>query len=162
MLSFLSLPYEIRKQIYDLSLLTCDFICPYKASFEEKFDLRFPRRASPADLAIGLLGTNSFVRNETLPIFYGGNTWHLSLNGTEGMRKPSLSVFKKHYRQFRKIHVSFDVRDLSREDVFRYARERDEYFGEEDREAGNVQNIQTMHELLWCELASRWQWKMVY
>ena len=214
MITFLSLPYEIRKQIYDLSLLTPDIIYPYEEPFdrnhespwetddeepferdyEEPFDknygepferdheeayerdyeepferkydplndLELPRRASPADLAVGLLGTNHFIGYETRPIFYGGNTWHLSINGTESNGRLSTSVFQKYARQFRKIHVSFDVRDLSQEAILERADLWDKYFGGEDIGAGDPQNVQTMHELLWRDPASLWQWKMIH
>ena len=149
MTSFLSLPYELRRQIYHLSLITPDLIYPYKAPYEKQYDpivdTELPRRASPADLAIGLLGTNRSIRSETRSILYGKNTWHLSIGSTENKARPPFSVFEKYFRRFRKIHVSFDVRDLSQDDIFErnffMADEWREFFAEDQPEAGDPQSV---------------------
>ena len=169
MISFLSLPYELRRQIYDLSLLTPDIIYPYKVPYEEKYDpnvdTELLRRASPADLAIGLLGTNRSIRYETRRILYGKNTWHLSIGSTESKVRPSFSVFEKCFRRFRKNHVSFDVRDLSQEDIFEHilsvTEEWHELSAENQPEAGDPVNVLTNHAILWGALASCWQRKML-
>ena len=168
MISFLSLPYELRRQIYDLSLLTPDIIYPYKAPYEKQYDpnvdTALPRRASPADLAIGLLGTNRSIRSETRSILFGKNTWHLSIGSTDSKARPSFSVFEKYSRRSRKIHVSTCAtcpRMTFFERIFFMADEWREFFAEDQPEAGDPHSVQINHAIQWGTLASYWQRKML-
>ncbi|KAL8992560.1 MAG: hypothetical protein Q9169_007002 [Polycauliona sp. 2 TL-2023] len=119
MTAFTDLPYEIREQIYKLSLVTGWYtICPYPTMFEELEGYVADRdRDWTIDerLAVGLLGTTKQARTEAAKIIFGMNSWHLSgrkqLPATQDIDWPE-AVWKAHRDDFRSVVVNFDSNDL--------------------------------------------------
>ncbi|KAI4284238.1 MAG: hypothetical protein L6R38_001569 [Xanthoria sp. 2 TBL-2021] len=79
MTAFTDLAFELREQIYNLSLLTSKTIYPYPTHYEEVQGAAAYRNwAVEEKIAAGLLGTNKQIRLEAAEVLFGKNVWHLS------------------------------------------------------------------------------------
>ena len=79
MATFLSVPREIRDQIYREGLTVSEVICPDVSKKESRPHLP-THKVQGHVLAIGLLSTSKYIREEALQIFIGGNQWRIQIS----------------------------------------------------------------------------------
>ncbi|KAI4261651.1 MAG: hypothetical protein L6R42_003150 [Xanthoria sp. 1 TBL-2021] len=79
MTAFTDLAFELRVNIYNLSLLISKTIYLYPTYYEEVQGAVAHRNwAANKKIAAGLLGTNMQIRTEAVEVLFGKNIWHLS------------------------------------------------------------------------------------
>ncbi|KAL8669087.1 MAG: hypothetical protein Q9168_006304 [Polycauliona sp. 1 TL-2023] len=116
MTAFTDLSFELREQIYKLSLLTSKTIFPYPTYYEEVHGaVPYCKWAADEKIAVGLLGANKQIRLEAATIIFGKNLWHLSgpkelpAGNNEDWPEP---LWKAHRDGFRRVEVAFHFGDL--------------------------------------------------
>ena len=114
--SFLDLPYELRHEIYILSLIRPSnatikpLLSPRETSKIKSCNIYVTREVK-SELAFGLLSTCRLISAETKIVFYGENIWYLSAYAIAKHQESStyklLEPFKSNFQLFRHVTVSF-------------------------------------------------------
>lgn len=110
----MTIPLEIRKIIYELSLVTNETIYPCVLPHHEA-DGIVPYRKSQYKLAMSLLAVNKQIQEESKEILYGHNRFDVIKCNGDGTIMGM--VWQINAELLRHLEVSFNVRDLDQKEV---------------------------------------------